>query len=258
MEPEELHGRFAYSLSQSQKDISVDWLRNGSLFGETEGFMLAIQDQAITTRNHLKYIQKVNIPDDKCRLCHQVSETIAHITSGCTNLANTEYLFRHNQVCKIIHQLLAHKYKFIDSLVPYYKYEPQTVLESRSTRLYWDRPIVTDKTILANKPDITVFDLENKTAKIIDIKIPSDHNLFSSETEKIVKYNDLAIELKKIYNLKAIDIIPIVISCNGLLSKNFNKFISKLDLPPYIYKEIQKTVILDTCRFVRKVLNMTD
>ena len=78
-----LHGRFAYSLSHADKS-STNWLENGSLYVETEGFIFAIQDQVIATKNYQKFIEKLDIDNDKCRVCNRESETIHHITSGCS------------------------------------------------------------------------------------------------------------------------------------------------------------------------------
>jgi hypothetical protein len=44
-----LHGHHLYDLSQQYVDNK--WLTNGDLFDETEGFLTAIQDQVILTRN---------------------------------------------------------------------------------------------------------------------------------------------------------------------------------------------------------------
>jgi len=50
-----LHGRHPYDLSQQYVNIEVSnrWLTNADLFAETEGFLTAIQDQVILTRNYI-------------------------------------------------------------------------------------------------------------------------------------------------------------------------------------------------------------
>ena len=55
-----LHGRHYDDLNNSivDKIASNTWLKRGELFPETEGFMIAIQDQIIYTRNYRKYIIK--------------------------------------------------------------------------------------------------------------------------------------------------------------------------------------------------------
>ena len=40
--------------------------------------------------------------DGSCRICTQHPETVEHLVAGCTKLANSEYLTRHNQVLMIV------------------------------------------------------------------------------------------------------------------------------------------------------------
>lgn len=58
----ELHGRHLHELEEAQVDKSASnkWLHLGEFFPETEGFLLAIQDQVISTKNYRKYILKDN------------------------------------------------------------------------------------------------------------------------------------------------------------------------------------------------------
>ena len=37
---------------------------------------------------------------------------------------------------------------------PYYSYEPEPVLESDEHALYWDRTVLTDRTVPENRPDL--------------------------------------------------------------------------------------------------------
>jgi hypothetical protein len=80
-------------------------------------------------------------------LCGIESETIQHITAACEQLAPTEYLKRHDVLAKIIHQKLAEVAELIEEKRPYYKYTPVNVLENDNFKLYWNRSILTDKTI---------------------------------------------------------------------------------------------------------------
>ena len=64
-----LHGRHPYDLSQQYVDTEATnkWLTNEDLFAETEGFLTAIQDQVILTRNYKKYILKQPDTEELCR-----------------------------------------------------------------------------------------------------------------------------------------------------------------------------------------------
>ncbi len=110
-----LHGRFANDMRQAHVDIEASnkWLSLNGLFVETEGFMLAIQDQVIATKNYMRYIMKLDVDDDLCRRCRMSSETIQHITGGCQVLASSEYTQRHNDVAKIVHLALAYKHSLL-------------------------------------------------------------------------------------------------------------------------------------------------
>jgi hypothetical protein len=61
-----------------------------------------------------------------------------------------------------------------------------------------------------------VLDKEERKLTIIDVAVPSDANIKDKETEKITKYQDLKIELQRMWNVKA-RVVPVVI---GALSAN--------------------------------------
>jgi hypothetical protein len=128
------------------------------LFAETKGFLTAIQDQVILTRNYKKYILKQPNIDELCERCGKESKTIRHIIAAYEQLAPTEYLKRHVGLVKIIHQKLEEAAELIKEKSPYYKYTQATVLESDNFKLYWNRSILTDKTIPFNRPEFE-FDL---------------------------------------------------------------------------------------------------
>ncbi|KAL1447249.1 hypothetical protein WDU94_007620 [Cyamophila willieti] len=233
--------------------MSTEYNCKGYLYPETEGFISAIQDRVIRTRNYEKHILKTDVID-KCRKCNQFSETIEHVIGGCPALADNVYLGRHNQVAKIIHQELAKMYELVSDPPPFYNYIPEPVLESRNHLLYWDRTILTDKTVAHNKPDIVYINKQENNAIIIDVAVPLTHNVQKTETEKVTKYEDLKEEMKRIWRLNNIVIIPVVISSEGVTSKNFKINLEKLDIKTYARWNIQKSVILQTCHLVRKFL----
>ncbi|KAI8428025.1 hypothetical protein MSG28_002319 [Choristoneura fumiferana] len=164
----------------------------GPLWGN-RGFVCAIADEVIMTNNYRRYILKDGTVDI-CRACRRPGESLRHIISGCSHLANGEYLHRHNLVARIIHQQLALRYGLVDSEVPYYRYVPAPFLENGRATLYWDRSVITDRTIVANKPDIVLTDRSNRQAVLVDITIPHDENLVKAEKDKLSKYLDLAHE----------------------------------------------------------------
>jgi len=174
-----LHDRHPYDLSQQYVDIEASnkWLTNADLFAETEGFLTAIQDQVILTRNYKKYTLKQSDTDESCKKCGKELETIQHITAACEQLAPTEYVKRRDGLAKIIHQKLAEAAEMIDDKSSYYKYTPANVLENENFKLYWNRSILTDKTIPFNRPDVTFMNKKTKNSFLIDTAVPNTHKL---------------------------------------------------------------------------------
>ncbi|XP_030760434.1 uncharacterized protein LOC115885612 [Sitophilus oryzae] len=251
-----LHGRFHATLTGDQVDHknTGKYMAKGILDRETEGFIHAIQDQVIPTRNYAKHILKQNVTSELCRVCNKQIETIQHISSGCSSIAPREYLDRHNDIAKLIHSEICHLKKLSSSTTPYYKYTPQAVVENDNWKIYWDTSIITDKEITHNKPDILLIDKKQKIAQLIDIAVPLDDNLGKTYAEKINKYQDLSYELKRVYKLKKVQILPLIISCNGLIERRFMNNLQTLNLKNSLAGIAQKAAILGTCHIIRRYL----
>ena len=76
-----LHGRYPQRSRQADVDQNNthQWLRSVGLKAETEGFIMAAQDQSLFTRNYQARIIK-NGADPKCRMCEKFDETIDHLS----------------------------------------------------------------------------------------------------------------------------------------------------------------------------------
>ncbi|XP_044756963.1 uncharacterized protein LOC123315364 [Coccinella septempunctata] len=251
-----LHGRFPTALKHKKvdKEKSLTYLRAGYLFPETEGRLTAIEDQVVPTRAYQKNIIGKKLTTDKCRKCSLSPETIQHVTSSCPILAPKEYTDRHNAMAKAYHQAIAKKYGLVKSTLPVYKYLPKEILENEQVKLYWDHPLVTDRSIPHNRPDIVLFEKTQRKVTIADITVPADDNIEKAYTEKIVKYHDLAFELKEINRLTCTTILPLIITTNGLVETHLLENTKKLGLEEHVIDDAQKEVILWTTRIVRRFL----
>ncbi|XP_039297920.1 uncharacterized protein LOC120354623 [Nilaparvata lugens] len=114
--------------------------------------------------------------------------------------------------------------------------------------------MITDRRVVHNKPDILVLDQLEKRAYIIDIAVPSDENSQKTRGEKIRKYQELSFELKEMYGLNTVRVLPIVITVNGLILKSVVEICRSIDLVDEVLKRMQKSVLLDTARIVRKFI----
>ncbi|VEN60233.1 unnamed protein product, partial [Callosobruchus maculatus] len=210
-----LHGKYLVSIEHDHIDTiaSQMWLRNGAIFNETEGFILAIQDQVVATRSYRRRIMKQRLENIKCRMCGNNEETLDHIIASCSVLAPKQYLDRHNKVAMIIHQELRKIYMKLENIVPCYKYEPPAVCEDEKVRIYWNRKIQTDRRIECNIPDIVLSLKDKKVTYIIDIAVPLSANVTATYAEKVNKYLPLADEIGKMWRMEKVQIVPIVIGC---------------------------------------------
>ncbi|XP_045460973.1 uncharacterized protein LOC123671267 [Harmonia axyridis] len=154
-----LHGRYPGHLKSNNiiKSESLTYLKAGYLFPETEGRIVAIQDQVVSTRAYIKRITGRNIPTDMCRKCAKTLETIQHVTSSCPIMAPKDYTERHNAMARVYHRELAKKAGLIQDQGKPHTYQPRDVLENDVIKLYWDTALVTDRAIPHNRPDIVLF-----------------------------------------------------------------------------------------------------
>ena len=97
------HGQYLKDIEgKVDCDNTWKWLTNGELKKETEGFIMAAQDQALRT-NAIKTKIDRSANDSKCRLCKEKEETVDHLVSACSKIAQTDYKDRHNKVASMLH-----------------------------------------------------------------------------------------------------------------------------------------------------------
>ena len=84
------------------------------------------------------------------------------------------------------------------------------------------------------------------------IIISGDRNVNKKAAEKILKYEDLTIEIQRMGNVKT-KVIPIIIGATGTISKSFRKYVSNIP-GKHEVKELQKTATLGTVHILWKVL----
>jgi hypothetical protein len=97
-----------------------------------------------------------------------------------------------------------------------------------------------------------MHDNEKGTCMLIDVTISGDRNVIQKGAEKILKYNDLTIEIQCMWNVKT-RVIPVIIGANGTISKSIRKYVSTIP-GNHEVKELQKIAILSTAHILRKVL----
>ena len=81
-----LLGQYLGQTKEVRSDQCWAWLQNGDLKRETESHIVAAQNQSIRS-NLVKAKIGKSQGDSLCRVCRKVDESIDHIVSGCSKLA---------------------------------------------------------------------------------------------------------------------------------------------------------------------------
>ena len=100
-----------------------------------------------------------------------------------------------------------------------------------------------------------MIDKEKKEALIVDIAVPADIRVAEKEKEKIEKYQDLKREIKRLWKLRTVQVVPVVIGALGCVTKEFERWLENLNIEPEV-GVMQKAALLGTARILRKVLEV--
>ena len=186
-----------------------------------EGLVFAAQEHALSTKYAVKaHIYKTPC-SARCRLCGSFDETIDHLVSCCSFLAQKEYKSRHDRVASHVHWMLAKQAGFpVQDL--WWKHCPPRVCENNVCKLLWDFSIVTDTSLQHNHPDITMVLKQTNEVYLIDIAIPGDSRLSQKVVDKLTKYVDLKIEVVRVWKCRKVSIIPIIVGVLGSIPKNLS------------------------------------
>ena len=194
-------------------------------------------------RNH-RQMQNVPYPARNCGTHH----------IRVPNTSTDQYLNRHNQVAAQLHLDICRHYGIKVEAECWYQHKPEWVMEKEKATILWDSPVITDRHVPCNKPDI-VIQKKFDRCQIIDVAIPSDYNIQEKATEKMSKYVDLQIECQRLWN-KKVEVIPVIIGATGIVDKNIKKYVGRIPGCHNIYS-LQRSAILGTAHILRKVLSIS-
>ena len=142
---------------------------------------------------------------------------MAHVVSECGKLAPTECKGRHDNVARYVHWQLCGKCG-LERANSWYEQKPERVVESESSTLLWNFTIQCDRKTEARRPDIVFIDKKEREVVIIDVAIPCDDRVKDKELEKIEKYQLLKDEIAKVWRMRKVTVIPVVIGALGAVS----------------------------------------
>jgi hypothetical protein len=235
--------------------LTYSFLKSAGLKSETEGFIMACQDGVLNTLVYRHAVLKQNV-DTTCRSCKQHPETIMHIISACPFYAVSMYVHRHNAALRIVYYHLRHKYGVdITPVLPYLPGEIEAVVENSRCRIYWNYSFPTTRQLSATKPDIVLFDLDEKTITLIEMTCPAEYNISRKEVEKRDKYRDLMVELRQIHSGYKVRLVVLVIGVLGGMKESFLGEVKNIPKcrsnSNMLACKMQKAVILGSLRVLR-------
>ena len=94
--------------------------------GYTEALICSTQEQALRA-NYTKFYFDKGSESPMCRMCGEKAETISHLISECSKLAQREYKKRHDNVAPYVHWQLCSKGGF-GRADRWYNQQPEAII----------------------------------------------------------------------------------------------------------------------------------
>ena len=252
-----LHGKFFKETKDVADEKSWQWLKRGSLYKTTEGYVCAAQENALTTRNYCATVLKDG-GNDKCRMCGEYVETVGHLVSACEKMAQTDYRRRHDRMGLRVYWELCGKLGLKRS-EKWYDETPEPVRkrDDGMTEIWWDQKVNTPKKCEHNRPDLLVIDRESKRWFMVDFAVPFDANVAKKEKDKVEAYRDLAAEVGRMNSVK-VEVVPVVVGALGIVTKKLVGWLKRLGIGETVVGELQTAAVIGTVAILRKVLDGGD
>ena len=256
-----------YLLRKTKNNEDLDlkksniWLVKGKFSSHIEGYLFAIQEQEIETRI-LKRIREKDPLKRKemprlCRMCGKAEEDIFHVIASCPYLSSNLYLhYRHNPVAKALYKEITAEVRYEgDADRKTTPSEPPNVTKIGDTEIWWDHAISTATKIPHNRPDVVIWNKENKTCQVIDICFPLDTNVQLRHGTKRDNYVPLIDQLRRIYPGYTYRIIPIIIGALGTIPRQLSDNLKEIGLSAEACKRFteqgQKLALLGTLKITK-------
>ena len=111
-------------------------------------------------------------------------ESTLHVLAGCSALAQTKYLARHNS-------LRVAKKK--NTIPPWFSpTEPKPVDENQRAKAYWNELVYAKNTeVRVNTVDVRITSKEDKKVTLLEMSCPWMENREAKESEKTMRYAPL-------------------------------------------------------------------
>ena len=188
-----------------------------------KGYLAAIRDQEIPTKflKHKRRIDAGIVPsvNNKCRLCKWNVKDINHIISSCNQISARYYLpLCHDVIASNVLKMIMkknHQERHVKLLS-----EPEYVIKIDNHE--YSMSIKTATKISHNKPDLLLWDTDQKRCQVIEFNCPCDINLIGKTSYKINTYDPLIQDLQISYPQYWSEMISIINEALGICCKKSN------------------------------------
>ena len=96
----------------------------------------------------------------------KVAESVVQVSAGCSSLAQTKYLYRHNAALKILFFELLREHGLIEEVPPWYSpVMPKPAYQNTTSEAFWDILIYAEHNeVRATQIDVRPVSHKRKTA----------------------------------------------------------------------------------------------
>jgi hypothetical protein len=81
-----------------------------------------------------------------------------------------------------------------------------------------EQGLQTDREVLENRLDIIIKNKKDKVCLLIDVAIQSDRNVIQNGSNNKLKYENLSIEIQRMWNMKCF-VTAVIIGATGIVTK---------------------------------------
>lgn len=209
--------KVAGSLRREFEKDCVDQVETGKVWKplniKRRAYFWLVRMQEGSTMNGTKRSQITGRIGDKfCKLCKNQIASNNHILLNC-QLNRKKQIRKHDEVAQYIYHEVERKNNLQYSLeIPHLR-------KGAYVKLMWNTEVVPRSFgNFPKKPDIYTARGFNST--VYDVAIVADHNLNKAYINKVNKYTILGQKLKEIQGFINFQVIPVIISVNGLINRH--------------------------------------
>ena len=159
--------------------------------------------------------------------CKTNIEDVVHIISG-SNMSSRYYLLlRHDAVTKYLFRVHIKKHN-PDATFKYNREFVRIRGKSGTYRHWWNISTKTLSKIPHNKPDVVIWNHNEKLCSIIEFSCPADVNISRKINEKMNTYGSLLRNLQTLCTEEKFEYMSIVVGALGYVPKCLTKYLCQL------------------------------